>query len=195
MSARATMKEIRFHGRGGQGAVTATNILSLAAYYDGKYAQSFPFFGVERRGAPVEAFLRISDEPIEIRTRIYEPDCIVVLDTVLRIVVNVAKGLKEGGSAILNSIHDPDRIDLGKRVMVATVDATRIAMDLFGKTAIPITNTAMLGAFTATTRLIKINSIVKAMGETFRGATAEKNQRAAQIAYEKTKISTRRNDP
>ncbi|WP_456420098.1 pyruvate ferredoxin oxidoreductase subunit gamma [Methanocaldococcus infernus] len=169
------MIEIRFHGRGGQGAVTAAQILAKAAFYDGKYCQAFPFFGVERRGAPVRAFTRIDDKEILIRSQIYEPDYVVVLDPTLLDSVNVLEGLKKDGTVIVNTVKD---LDLGYKVY--TLDATKIALDVLG---VPIVNTSMVGAFAGATKLVSLESVKKAILETFKGKLGEKNALAAEKAY------------
>lgn len=140
------MIEIRFHGRGGQGAVTSAELLALAAIEEGKYAQAFPSFGPERRGAPVLAFCRISDQPIKIRANIYEPDLVVVLDASLLKIVNVAAGLKPGGLLVTTSSDSPERLkqDLKIEYRLGVVDAVKIAREILG---LPITNTTMLGSF------------------------------------------------
>ncbi|WP_048147747.1 pyruvate/ketoisovalerate ferredoxin oxidoreductase subunit gamma [Palaeococcus ferrophilus] len=182
------MMEIRFHGRGGQGAVTAANILAAAAFSEGKYVQAFPFFGVERRGAPVTAFTRIDDKPIRIKTQIYEPDVVVVLDPSLLEVVDVTSGLKEGGIVIVNTEKSKDEVlEILKRKpkKLAIVDATGIALDVLG---LPITNTSILGAIAKATGLVKIESVEAAIKETFSGALGEKNAKAAREAFEKTEV-------
>ncbi|MCK4327551.1 MAG: pyruvate ferredoxin oxidoreductase subunit gamma [Candidatus Diapherotrites archaeon] len=168
------MMEIRFHGRGGQGAVTAAEVLAVAAFKDGKYAQAFGKFGPERRGAPVQSFTRISDEPIRIRQEVYEPDCVVVLDASLMKVVDVREGLKEGGILIINT---------GEEVAGAwAVDATQIAMDVIGK---PIVNTAMLGAFNkASECAVTLDSLTEAIKERFPGKIGELNSKAIVKASE-----------
>ncbi|MEM3400067.1 MAG: pyruvate ferredoxin oxidoreductase subunit gamma [Candidatus Micrarchaeia archaeon] len=170
------MKEIRFHGRGGQGAVTAASLLAMAAGDEGKYSQAFPFFGVERRGAPVTSFCRISDEPIKIHQYIYKPDIVVVLDPSLLGKVDVCEGLKEGGIVIVNS---KERISLPTK-NAYFVDASGIAIKHIGK---PIVNTAMLGAFAKVTNLVHIDGLKKAIGEVFKGELAEKNIRAIEECY------------
>jgi len=139
------MIEIRFHGRGGQGAVTSAELLALAAIGEGKYAQAFPSFGPERRGAPVVAFCRIDDERIRIRANIYEPDIVVVLDASLLTIVNVAAGLKPNGLVVTTSKDSPEKVreTLGIKTRVAAVDAVKIAREILG---VPITNTTMLGS-------------------------------------------------
>ncbi len=172
------MHEIRIHGRGGQGAVTAAEILAKAAFADGKYSQSFPYFGVERRGAPVMAYARIDDAFINIRQQVYEPDYVMVLDPTLLEVVNVFDGLKKDGMVIVNTtqkLHLPYKNS-------HTVDATSIALEVLG---VPIVNTVMLGAFAKASKLVSVGSIKKVVGETFSGALAEKNVKAVQEAYDR----------
>src|SRR5271157_3396928 len=138
------MVEIRFHGRGGQGAVTSAEMLALAAIGEGKYAQAFPSFGPERRGAPVVAFCRIDEKPIRIRANISEPDLVVVLDASLLKIVNVASGLKPDGILVTNTKEDPAKLKEGMKLKnrLAAVDATKIATEIL---KLPITNTTMLG--------------------------------------------------
>ena len=136
------MKEIRIHGRGGMGAVKAAEALVYAAVMDGKYGNSIPFFGFERQGAPVTAFVRISEEPIRPKNRVYHPDVIIVLDPTIMNAVNVFEGVKEGGILVLNTAHEPEDLDIPENITSVTVtDATKIAMDMIGR---PITNTVML---------------------------------------------------
>jgi 2-oxoisovalerate ferredoxin oxidoreductase gamma subunit len=182
------MIEIRFHGRGGQGAVTAANILASAAFKEGKYVQAFPFFGVERRGAPVTAFTRIDDKPIRIKTQIYEPDIVVVLDPSLLDTVDVTAGLKEGGIVIINTEKSKEEVlEKLKRkpAKLALVDATGIALEVLG---LPITNTAILGAVAKATGLVKLESVQEAIKETFSGTLGEKNAKAAEEAFNKTTL-------
>lgn len=158
------MLEIRFHGRGGQGAVTASRILALAAFNEGKYVLSFPFFGTERRGAPVTSFTRIDEKRIFLRTQIYDPDVIVVLDPSVMKSTDVAKGLREGGKMVINSTRQPGSFDLPYDI--ATVDATSIAIrHSLGNRANPIVNTAILGAFASATGTVSVDSIVAATRE------------------------------
>ncbi len=181
------MVQIRFHGRGGQGAVTSAEIMAHAAIYEGKYAQAFPSFGPERRGAPVMAFLRISDEPIKVRTNIHFPDIVVVLDNTVWKEVAVAEGLKERGYVVINSDEAPEVIKshLGiKNEFLATVNATKIAMEEIG---LPITNTAMLGALLRVFDGVRKESIIKFIKERF-GRVAEKNVKAFLRAFEETRI-------
>ncbi|HII84635.1 MAG TPA: pyruvate ferredoxin oxidoreductase subunit gamma [Methanobacterium subterraneum] len=172
------MIEIRFHGRGGQGAVTAAEILAKAAFEDGKYCQAFPFFGAERKGAPVMAFSRINDKPIRRRYQVYNPDHVLVLDETLLEAVDVLSGLKSGGKVIINTKED---LKLGD-ADVYTIDATGIALDTLG---VPIVNTVMLGAFAKVIGEVSLDSIIKITKETFPGKIGEKNAEAAKIAFEK----------
>ena len=177
------IREIRIHGRGGQGGVTAAELIARAAYKEGKWVQAFPYFGAERRGAPVKAFARISDDPILIRSQIYNPDYVIVLDESLLEVANVTEGLKKDGVIIINTRKKPSEIDLaGYRV--ATVDATGIALELDLLVAgLPVVNTAMAGAFAKATGEITIESVVEAIKEEWKGADGEKNAKAIERAY------------
>ena len=179
------IREIRIHGRGGQGGVTAAELIARAAYKEGKWVQAFPYFGAERRGAPVKAFARISDDPILIRSQIYNPDYIIVLDESLLDVANVTEGLKRDGIVIINTRKKPSEIDLaGYRI--ATVDATEIALELELLVAgLPVVNTAMVGAFAKATGEIKIESVVESIKEEWCGAIGERNAKAAVLAYER----------
>jgi pyruvate ferredoxin oxidoreductase gamma subunit len=167
---RYSMIEIRFHGRGGQGAVTAAEILAKAAFEDGKYCQAFPFFGAERKGAPVMAFTRINDNPIRRRYQVYNPDHVIVLDET-----------KDGGKVIINTAND---VNLGENVDYYSIDATGISLDILG---VPIVNTVMLGAFAGVTDIVSLDSLIKVTKETFPGKIGEKNAEAVKIAYEQTK--------
>lgn len=189
------MFEMRFHGRGGQGGVTAAQILATAAVLDGHYAHAFPFFMFERRGAPVLAFMRIDDKPITIKTDVYNPDCIVVLDHTIPRYVNVAEGLREGGIAVLNTTDPPEKVDLKVSLSrTGTVDATSIATETFGPSAIVITSTAMLGAFVATTHRVSLDSVIKAVGQRFSGDVGERNIHAVKAAHERTRVFERRSE-
>ncbi len=183
------MYEIRFHGRGGQGGRMAAEALALAAFLEGKYAVSFPFFGAERRGAPVRAFTRVDDKKIRIKTQIYEPDYVVVLDETLIESEDVLEGLKPDGMVIINTQKKPEEVKLSRKVKCATVDATTIALETIGRA---IANTAILGAISKATGKIGIDAIEKAIIEKF-GArlgkeAGEKNAKAARKAYEKTVV-------
>ncbi|MGB9902789.1 pyruvate ferredoxin oxidoreductase subunit gamma [Methanothrix sp.] len=176
------MKEIRFHGRGGQGAVTAAEMIAIAAFEDGRFSQAFPAFGVERRGAPVLAFARIDDKPIRMRSQVYEPDYVIVQDVTLLDVVNVTGGLKPDGKIIINTDKDASALKLNTEAEVVTIDATRIAIDALGR---PIVNTTMLGAFCGATGEVKLESLEKSILARFSGSLGEKNIQAIRTAYER----------
>jgi pyruvate ferredoxin oxidoreductase gamma subunit len=179
------LTEVRWHGRGGQGAVTSAELLAQAAINEGKYAQAFPAFGAERRGAPVIAFVRIDDShPIRIRAEITEPDIVVVLDPGLLRVVNVASGLKSDGVLVVNTSKESADIrrEFGVTGPLATVDATKIARELLG---VPIVNTAMIGALLKAAGVVKLESLIEPLKERF-GRLAERNINAMQRAYEVT---------
>jgi len=175
------MIEIRLHGRGGQGAVTAAEVLAVAAFKDGKQSQAFPKFGPERSGAPVEAYCRIDSKFINLRTQVYNPTHLVVLDPTLVSVVDVTKGLTRDGIIVMNSDTKP-KIDSHKVYMV---HASKIATEVLGK---PIVNTAMLGAFAKATKLVSLESILEAIRERFSGELAEKNAKAIKRAYDETAV-------
>ena len=179
------MIELRIHGRGGQGAVTASQILAIAAFHDGKQSQAFPNFGVERRGAPATAFVRIDDKPINIRCHVYNPDMVLVLDASLLDVVKVTDGLKDGGLLIVNSNKPPEELGVKGNFSVHTADATSVALEIFRKN---IVNTALLGAFAKVTGLISIEALYKGVEEIFkgRGKLLELNERAVKAVFEKT---------
>jgi 2-oxoacid:acceptor oxidoreductase gamma subunit (pyruvate/2-ketoisovalerate family) len=178
------MIEIRIHGRGGQGAVIACKTMALAAYKEGKYAQSFPAFGVERRGAPVAAFTRIDNRPIEIHSEIYQPDHLIVLDASLFLSVAILSGLKPGGTVLINSALPAAHFNISAEFRVVTIDAAVIAVQHgLGTRATPIVNTAILGAFSRFTGILSIESIVQAIEESVPTKSAE-NMAATMQAYE-----------
>lgn len=181
------MIEIRFHGRGGQGAVIASRVLASAFFKEGKYVQSFSSYGAERRGAPVEAFVRIDDHEIKLRCMIYEPDHIIVLDPALLEVIDVTTGLKRNGWIIINSDKEPSAFPFLSRYRVATVDANSIALKhgLGSKTA-PIVNTAILGAFSKTTGTVDIKTVIESVRESV-PAKRRENASATREAYKKVK--------
>ncbi|MBC8224997.1 pyruvate ferredoxin oxidoreductase subunit gamma, partial [Candidatus Bathyarchaeota archaeon] len=179
------MIEIRLHGRGGQGAVTASRLLATAAFLEDKHSQSIPMYGTERRGAPVTAFVRIGEKDKMVRSLIHEPDYVVVLDSLLRKTVNITEGLKDDGMLILNSSVPPEEIELLKPYKVATVDATGIALETLGR---PITNTAILGAFVKATGEIGLESVIEAVKQQWKGTLGEINVKAVEAAYEATEV-------
>ncbi len=180
------MIEIRFHGRGGQGAVTTAELLARSAVAEGKWAQAFPSFGPERRGAPVVAFCRVSDHKIFHRCQIREPDIVVVLDPSLLDVLDPTEGLKSDGLLVINSELAPQELKKTYKYSckVATVDASKIAREIL---RLPITNTAMLGALIRTSNLIKLESLKEPFYERF-GKNAEINLKACERAYKETKV-------
>ncbi|MFW6118455.1 MAG: 2-oxoacid:acceptor oxidoreductase family protein [Chloroflexota bacterium] len=182
----AELLEIRWHGRGGMGAVTSAELVARAAISEEKYAQSFPSFGPERRGAPVLAFLRVSDEVIKSRTVIYEPDVVAVLDPGLLHAVDVTSGLKQNGKIIINSRKSPAELksEFGYKWPVAAVNATKIAREAIG---LPITNTALIGALLKVTEIVKFDSLVEQLQERF-GPRAKGNIEAMKRAYAETVV-------
>lgn len=181
------MIEVRWHGRGGQGAVTSVELLALTAIGEGKYAQGFPSFGPERRGAPVAAFNRIDDHHIKVRSQIYNPDVVVVLDESLIGMVNVADGLKPEGVLIVNTAKTAKEIaEITKfKGKIATVDGSSIAWKELG---VPITNTTMLGALIKCTNAVKIESVKDPVDHRF-GRIANKNLAAMKRAYDEVKFN------
>ena len=178
-----TMRELRFHGRGGQGTVVASKLLAVALFLEGREVQSFPMFGVERRGAPVTAFLRVSDSPILLRCEISEPDDLIVLDGTLVGAVDVTAGLKPGGIVLLNTEEPPESFpQLLDRFHLFTVDASGIAIrHELGSRTQPIVNTAILGAFAACSGLITLESVCRAIREEV-PTQPEANEQAAREA-------------
>ncbi|MCD6492841.1 MAG: pyruvate ferredoxin oxidoreductase subunit gamma [Archaeoglobaceae archaeon] len=173
--------EVRFHGRGGQGVVTAADMLAVAGFKEGYYTLSFPTFGAEKRGTPVASFLRLSDKPIVLRDEIYYPDYVVVLDPTVVESVEVDKGLKENGLLIANY---PKSAEEFKKLIstdrkVVTINATKMAMEILGR---PITNTAMVGAFAGATKLIKLETLKETIYEWFKGEIADKNAKLVEDA-------------
>jgi 2-oxoacid:acceptor oxidoreductase gamma subunit (pyruvate/2-ketoisovalerate family)/2-oxoacid:acceptor oxidoreductase delta subunit (pyruvate/2-ketoisovalerate family) len=167
----------------------AAQALASAAFQEGGYATAFPFFGAERRGAPVLAFTRIDKKRIYRKTQVYEPDFVVVLDESIIEGVNVVEGLKKGGMVIVNSVKKPSEIDVGVDVKLATVDATSVALEVLKQ---PATNSAILGAFAKATGLVKIESIEKGIMQIFGDRLGPKvgdlNAKAARTAYDRTLV-------
>jgi 2-oxoacid:acceptor oxidoreductase gamma subunit (pyruvate/2-ketoisovalerate family) len=182
-----TLKEFRWHGRGGQGAWTASELLARAAIHEGKYIQSFPEFGPERMGAPVKAYTRISDEPIRLHCAVYNPQVAAVMDPTLLATVPVTNGLGKTGILIINTPKEPKTIKEELKMTegnVWTVSATEIAMRILGRA---ITNTAMLGVVARATEIVKMESIEKAVKERFPEPLAEKNMGVIKEAYKEAK--------
>lgn len=180
------MIEVRFHGRGGQGAVTSAELIALAAIDEGQFAQAFPSFGPERRGAPVVAFLRVSPTQIRIRSKVYNPDIVVVLDPTLLDIVDVSAGLKRSGILVINTAKSLGQVhkDYGFKGRVAVVDASKIAME---EMKVPITNTTMLGALIRSGKLVRLESMDIPLNHRF-GKIAERNKKAMQRAFDETII-------
>lgn len=181
-------QEIRWHGRGGQGAWTASELLAKAAVHEGKYIQSFPEFGPERMGAPLRAFTRISDKSISMHCAIYTPDVVVVLDPTLLKTIPLTEGLAEDGVLVVNSRESPAEVReqlnlIGRKVW--TVPATDIAVKILGRS---ITNTAMLGAVARATEIVDLKSIEKAIKEEFPLKIAEKNVEVVKEAYKEARL-------
>jgi 2-oxoacid:acceptor oxidoreductase gamma subunit (pyruvate/2-ketoisovalerate family) len=163
---RLPVIEVRIHGRGGQGAVIASKVLADAVFREGRYVQSFPAFGVERRGAPVAAFMRMDDKPVRIRCQIYYPSHVMVLDPSLMQVVEVTAGLKDGGWVLINSEQPPAAFVLPPKFRVATVDASGIGVrHRLGSRTAPIVNTAILGAFARITGIVSLETVEQAVRE------------------------------
>ena len=181
------MFEIRLHGRGGQGVVTAAELLSVAAFDEGKHAQAFPSFGSERMGAPVVSFCRIDDQSIRLREPIQEPDAVIIQDATLLHSLDVFSGLKPEGYILINSSRSFEELGIAEFVSrfpqghVCDVGATELAMKHVGR---PVPNAALLGGFAAVTKLLAFESVAKAIREKFPGPVGDANVAAAREAYE-----------
>lgn len=181
------MIEIRFHGRGGQGTVVASKILADTISKEGNYVQAYPEFGVERRGAPVFAFIRIDNKPIFDKSRIYKPDHVVVVDPTLVEAIDVTEGLKEGGMIIINTDKKPEELNFPAKYKIVTVNATGIAVKhKLGTLAAPIVNTAIVGAVVRILNLARVESVLEAVREGV-PIKPEENAAAAKEAFEKAK--------
>lgn len=183
------MYEIRFHGRGGQGAVLASKILAKALVEEGKYVKAIPSFGFERRGAPVVSFLRFDDKYIRKTTNIYEPDCVICLDPTLPKSVNIFEKLKTGGIWVQATKKSLDELEYPKGLSkVGLCDAFGIALEVFGR---PITNSIMLGSFSRVTGFVTLKSLFQAMETVaFRDAVLDLNVQAVQRGYDETRAHT-----
>ena len=183
------MLEIRFHGRGGQGTVVATILLAKAFFDAGYFVQSFPVFGVERRGAPVEAYLRIASKEIRVRTNVYTPDHVVVLDQTLWQSIDVTQGLKPQGWILLNAPARPTQTDRLSGYRLAFVDATRIALKhQLGSRTHPIVNTSIMGALARVLGMPPMDAIAVAIEEDLKDRR-EDNIHAARDAYEEVQLA------
>lgn len=179
------MYEIRFHGRGGQGAVLASKILAKALVEEGRHVKAIPSFGFERRGAPVSAFLRFDDRPIRQTTNIYHPNCVICLDPTLSRSVDILSGLQPAGVWVQATGKRPEQVEIPSGLSLAGLcDAFGIALEVFGR---PITNTIMLGAFARTTGLVSLDSLAAGMASVaFRDAALEKNVAAVRRGHDET---------
>jgi pyruvate ferredoxin oxidoreductase gamma subunit len=179
--------QIRIHGRGGQGVVSGAEMLSVAAFLEGRHAQAFPSFGSERMGAPVMAFCRIDDKEIRLREPVLQPDALIVQDTTLLHQVDLFSGLPKGGFILLNSTRTFDQLGLGtfargpQQYRLFSLPASELALKFVGR---DVPNAALLGGFAAITGVIKIESVIAAIRDKFPRAIAEKNVAAATQAYE-----------
>ena len=182
--------EIRWHGRGGQGAVTAAKIMAQAAYFDGyQGVTAAPSFGAERRGAPVSALTRISSEPVLVISQVEKPDVVVILDHTLLKYREVTNGLSRGGWLVVNSWQHPEEIDIKGDFNIATADATRICRELGLIVAgLTIVNTAILGAFVRVIKMVDMASIERVITERFSKSTIDINLAAIAKTYEITKL-------
>lgn len=186
------MFEIRIHGRGGQGVVTAAEMFSVAAFEEGKHSQAIPSFGSERMGAPVVAYVRIDDAPIELSEPVMSPDLLIIQDPTLFHAVDVFSGLAADGFVLINTSRAVEDLHIDEAVRhlpehhVATVAATELAMRHLGR---PTPNTVLLGALTALTDVIHFSSVVKAINDKFSGEVAERNVAAAQAAHDEARAA------
>ena len=178
------MKQIRIHGRGGQGVVTAAELIAISAFNDGHEAQAFPSFGVERTGAPIEAFTRIDDKPIRTREHVYSPDILIIQDASVMSTVNVSHGCTEKTIAIINTSLPKNAIKLSiPEKNIFPINATKIALDILGRN---IVNTIILGALAKSTKIISLEAIKKAVKQKFGAKSQElvdKNIKAVVMAY------------
>ncbi len=185
------MYEIRFHGRGGQGAVMAAQTLADAAVRSGFQAQAFPYFGAERRGAPVEAYARIDTSRIRTKSQVYRPHLVVIMDASLVELVDPTAGLRPGGKVVMNTTHRPEEVDLGAGVDAecGTVDASSIALEAL---KMPVVNTAMLGAIARVWDVVPMGAIVEAIEDRFGSKLGHRagilNAEAARMAYDATAV-------
>lgn len=177
------MRQIRIHGRGGQGVVTAAELIAIAAFNDGRQAQAFPSFGVERTGAPIEAFARIDEKPIRLREHIYRPDVLIVQDPTLLATVNVEAGCDDKTVVIINTSKPKSELGLkSPEKNICAIDATKIAIEEIGRN---IVNTVILGAFAKATGLVSLKALNKAIEQKFgeKPEIMRKNIKAVERAY------------
>lgn len=181
------MFQVRIHGRGGQGVVTGAEMLSVAAFFEGRHAQAFPSFGSERTGAPVVAFCRMADKEIRLREPIIEPDCLIVQDPTLFRAIDVFAGIRPSGYLLVNTNKGFAELNIREAVSrlpkghAVSVTATEFAVKHVGR---PVPNAALLGAFAALTKIVHIDSVKRAIEEAFPGKVGAANAAAAMEAYE-----------
>jgi|WetSurMetagenome_2_1015567.scaffolds.fasta_scaffold38324_3 2-oxoacid:acceptor oxidoreductase gamma subunit (pyruvate/2-ketoisovalerate family) len=181
------MIEIIFHARGGQGGVTASQILATAAFFEKKYSHAVPYFRGERKGAPVLAYARVSDDPMVERGPIINPDIAIIMDAALLKTVNPLKPIKPNGLAIINTGKSPAEIlqaSENKTIRISTLDATALSEKIYGKSAIPKVNILMLGSLAALTKMVRVESILAAIDEYFTGDNGAKAKESVKLAYD-----------
>lgn len=183
--------EVRWHGRGGQGAVTASKLLATSALAEDKFIQAFPEYGPERMGAPIQSFTRISDKPINIHCHVTNPDMVVVLDPTLIGPVDITEGLSDDGMIVVNTSEKPEEIRKKLKLKgrkIFTVDASKIALEELGQ---PIPNTPMIGALVQASGLLKLDNVIKDIKSKFSGKFGQKmidgNVNAIKRAYQEVK--------
>jgi pyruvate ferredoxin oxidoreductase gamma subunit len=175
------MVEIRIHARAGQGAITTAALLGQAVFAKGKYAYAFPYFGAARMGAPMNSFIRIDEEPIRLRSQVYSPHYVIIIDPTLMRGFNIFEGMKKGGSAIINITKGTEAPKPPQGIKIYLVPATDIANEIIRR---PFGNTVLLGAFAATSSLIDIKDLSNAIGDRFGGEVGRLNQKAAQAGFD-----------
>lgn len=178
------MKEIRIHGRGGQGSLVLAQFMAIAALEDGKYGQAFPFLGGggERRGKPIMAFCRLNERPIRLRSRVNEPDYVIVQDATIVHELDVTEGLKDTGMILVNTEKEASRLDLKGSFQVFSISANEVARRILGR---PIINTALLGAFAALTKELSLDATLRAVRDRFPGELGEKNVQVIREVFER----------
>ena len=178
------MREIRIHGRGGQGSLVLAQFMAIAALEDGKYGQAFPFLGGggERRGKPIMAFCRLSDRPIRLRSRVNEPDYVILQDATILNELDVTEGLKDEGMILVNTDKNVAKLGLKGSFRVFTFSADEVARKILGQ---PIMNTALLGAFSALTKELSLDATLKAVRSRFPGELGEKNAQVVKESYKR----------
>jgi len=182
------MKEIRIHARAGQGAITTAALLGYAYFFEGKYPYAFPNFGAARMGAPMNAFVRVDTKPVRLRSQIYEPDYVIIVDATLMRGFDCFAGLKESGIAIINEQEGEEIPKLRARQKVFTIPANDIALKTIGR---PLGNTTLIGAFAAVTGELKLDTLLEVSKQRFSGKIAEANTKAITEGYEYIKKITK----